>query len=72
MSEEERNRLSRRLDELLNDPIPASCREVMSGFVKFDIFGSFLRLAVQRRCLKGFTLMEKGTLVSGTELKGGT
>jgi hypothetical protein len=41
-------------------------------FLKFDIFGSFLRFAVQRRRLKGFTLIEKGTLVSGTEVDRGT
>jgi hypothetical protein len=44
--------------------------QLVQSFVKFDIFGSFLRLAVQRgrtKGLKGFFFIEKGTLRSGAD-----
>jgi hypothetical protein len=51
-------------------------RGVFRLFVKFDIFGSFLRLVAQRgrrlKGVKGFFFMEKGIRRSGTEVDRGT
>jgi hypothetical protein len=50
---------------VLSKSVPSAASKTVI-FIKFDKFGPFLGLVAQRRYLKGFTLMEKGTLVSGT------